>query len=203
MKILNLYSGIGGNRKLWNELSNDIEVTAVEYDENIAKAYQDRFPKDEVIIGDSKDYLLNHYKEFDFIWASPPCQTHSRVRKAKVDCKPNSAGVIAPVYIDISLYQIILFLKHHFKGKFVVENVIPYYKPLINPDIQIDRHYYWANFFIFNIDTKKNTIIEKTTLSDLKDFDLSKYRIKNKQQVIRNQVNYETGKHILKCAIKF
>ena len=85
----------------------------------------------------------------------------------------------------------------------MVENVIPYYKPLINPDIQIDRHYYWANFFIFNIDTKKNTIIEKTTLSDLKDFDLSKYRIKNKQQVIRNQVNYETGKHILKCAIKF
>ena len=58
MKILNLYSGIGGNRKLWNELSNDIEVTAVEYDENIAKAYQDRFPKDKVIIGDSKDYLL-------------------------------------------------------------------------------------------------------------------------------------------------
>ena len=46
MKILNLYSGIGGNRKLWNKVSSDIEVTAVEFDKNITKAYQDRFPKD-------------------------------------------------------------------------------------------------------------------------------------------------------------
>lgn len=34
MKILNLYAGIGGNRKLWG---NEHDITAIEYDENIAK----------------------------------------------------------------------------------------------------------------------------------------------------------------------
>lgn len=202
MKILNLYAGIGGNRKLWDEVLCDIEVTAVEYDEEIAKAYKDRFPNDTVIVGCAKEYLLNFYKEFDFIWASPPCQSHSRVRKAKVDCRPNSAGVYKAIYPDFSLYQIIIFLKHHFKGKYVVENVIPYYNPLIVPDSVIDRHFYWSNFFIFNIDVNKNTIIERTVLNDLKDFDLTKYKIQNKQQVIRNQVNYQVGKHILNCAIQ-
>ena len=40
------------------------------------------------------------------------------------------------------------------------------------------------------------------TLKSLKDFDLTTYKnIKNKRQVIRNQVNYEVGKHILESAI--
>lgn len=33
MKILNLYAGIGGNRKLWG---NEHEITAVELDPDIA-----------------------------------------------------------------------------------------------------------------------------------------------------------------------
>lgn len=33
MKILNLYAGIGGNRKKWGD---DHEITAVELDEEIA-----------------------------------------------------------------------------------------------------------------------------------------------------------------------
>ena len=201
IKILNLFAGIGGNRKLWDEVNPSIEVTAVEFDENIAKAYKDRFPQDTVIIEDAKDYLLKHYKEFDFIWVSPPCQTHSRVRRCKVDCKPNSAGVLKAVFPDMSLYQIIIFLQTHCKNKYVVENVIPYYEPLIAPSYIIDRHLYWTNFFISNIEVKKITIIERTVLSDLKDFDLSKYKIKNKRQVIRNQVNYTVGKHILECAL--
>lgn len=87
MKILNLYAGIGGNRKHWNKVNNDIEVTAVEYDEAIAEAYKDRYPSDNVVVGDAKQYLLDHYKEFDFIWVSPPCQTHSAIRKCRVDSK--------------------------------------------------------------------------------------------------------------------
>ena len=46
MKVLNLYAGIGGNRKLWE----DVEVTAVEYNKDIAAIYQDFFPKDKVVI---------------------------------------------------------------------------------------------------------------------------------------------------------
>ncbi len=203
IKILNLYAGIGGNRKLWNEVDSNIEVTAVEFDENIAKVYQDRFPNDTFVVGDAKEYLLENYKNFDFIWASPPCQTHSRIRRCKVDCVPNSAGVVKPIYPDMSLYQIIIFLKSHFKGYFVVENVIPYYKPLINPDYSIDRHFYWSNFFIWNINIEKKIIIAHTKISDLKDFDLSIYKnIKNKIQVIRNQLDYDVGKHILNCALQ-
>ena len=37
MKVLNLYAGIGGNRKLWT----DVEVTAIENNESIAAIYQD------------------------------------------------------------------------------------------------------------------------------------------------------------------
>jgi DNA (cytosine-5)-methyltransferase 1 len=55
-KILNLYAGIGGNRKLWGD---DYEITAVEYNEHIAKVYTNQFPNDKVIIGDAHQYLLN------------------------------------------------------------------------------------------------------------------------------------------------
>ena len=44
MKILNLYAGIGGNRKLWG---NNHEIVAVENDINIAKIYKDFYPNDE------------------------------------------------------------------------------------------------------------------------------------------------------------
>ena len=83
-KVLNLYACLGGNRYKWDKVANqagiDLEVTAVEWDEELAKLYQERFPNDIVIVGDAHQYLLDHYKEFDFIWSSPPCPTHSRAR---------------------------------------------------------------------------------------------------------------------------
>jgi site-specific DNA-cytosine methylase len=60
MKILNLYAGIGGNRKLWG----DVEVVAVENNEKIAQIYQDFFPGDKVILGDAHKYLEER-KGFD------------------------------------------------------------------------------------------------------------------------------------------
>lgn len=64
LKILNLYAGIGGNRKLWGD---DHEVTAVENVQAIADIYAQLFPNDTVIVGDAHQYLLDHHKEFDFI----------------------------------------------------------------------------------------------------------------------------------------
>lgn len=65
-KILNLYACLGGNRYKWDEVAKEanieIEVTAVEYDVEIAKAYQERFPNDIVIVADAHQYLLDHYK---------------------------------------------------------------------------------------------------------------------------------------------
>ena len=77
MKILNLYAGIGGNRKLWGD---NHKITAVELRPEIAAIYQDFFPNDRVIVGDAHQYLQEHYAEFDFIWSSPPCQSHSKLR---------------------------------------------------------------------------------------------------------------------------
>ena len=140
MKILNLYCGIGGNRKLWGE---EHQITAVENNPQIAEVYKKLFPEDEVIVGDAHQYLLEHFKEFDFIWSSPPCQSHS-----KTNFFLSGQGIYR--YPDMRLYQEILFLKHWFKGKWVVENVIPYYKPLIEPQ-RIGRHSFWSNFLIDQI----------------------------------------------------
>lgn len=63
---LNLYAGLGGNRK---KLPDDVQVTAVEMDGRIAAVYKRLYPQDTVIIGDAHQYLLDHYEEFDFIWS--------------------------------------------------------------------------------------------------------------------------------------
>ena len=143
IKALNLYAGIGGNRKLWPE---NVTVTSVELDPNIADVYRHYFPNDTLIVGDAHEYLLKHYKEFDFIWASPPCTTHTRMNKNFAKTK-NGIGQIDPRYPDMKLYQEIIFLDNFFEGKYCVENVIPYYPPLI-PAQQRHRHLYWCNFKI-------------------------------------------------------
>ncbi|NDG20196.1 MAG: DNA cytosine methyltransferase, partial [Betaproteobacteria bacterium] len=125
LKILNLYACLGGNRYKWDEVA-DIEVTAVELDIELAKAYQERFPNDKVIVTDAHQYLLEHYKEFNFIWSSPPCPTHSKARFW-------AYGKKNPVYPDMKLYEEIIFLQHHAteNQKWIVENVNGYYEPLI------------------------------------------------------------------------
>lgn len=141
MKVLNLYAGIGGNRKLWQ----DVDVTAVEYDKKIAAIYSEFFPNDIVVIGDAHQYLLDHYKEFDFIWASPPCPSHSGVNNFL-----NPQGVIR--YPDMQLWQEIIFLQHFCKSKFCIENVKSYYEPFLKPQIS-GRHFFLANFKIPNLIT--------------------------------------------------
>ena len=77
MNVLNLYAGLGGNRRLWDE----VKVTAVEFNADIANVYCHLYPADNVIVGDAHQYLLDNFKNFDFIWSSPPCQTHSSFRQ--------------------------------------------------------------------------------------------------------------------------
>ena len=196
IKILNLYACLGGNRYKWDEVSNNIEVTAVELDPELAKLYQERFPNDKVIVSDAHQYLLDHYKEYDFIWSSPPCPTHSRARYWGF-----GANGKKPIYPNMSLYQEIIFLEHHFKGKYVVENVIPYYEPLI-PAKKRGRHLYWTNFMLPNIlSTRKVRISEgKNEVKNLckfHDYDFFKYKGKQPtNKIARNLVDYEAGKTI-------
>lgn len=195
MRILNLYAGIGGNRALWGI---DHEIVAIEYDAEIAQIYKDRFPNDEVIVTDAHDYLLKHYKEFDFIWSSPPCQTHSSFR---FNIGVRYRGT-EPKYADMSLYQEIIFLNSHFEGKWVVENVKPYYEPLIKPTSELQRHYFWSNFDLPEIEFKSDKIrsAQIPDLQLLHKVDLTNYKISNKRQVLRNCVLGEVGAYVLERA---
>jgi DNA (cytosine-5)-methyltransferase 1 len=193
-KVLNLYAGIGGNRKLWQ----DVEVTAVEYREDIAAVYRDYFPNDTVVIADAHQYLLDHYQEFDFIWSSFPCPTHSRARYWGW----KNSDKVEKVYPDLGLYQEILFLQNYFDGGWNIECTHPYYEPLIKPTKEMGRHLMWANFRIANLEIKEADIKNGTRdeWSKLHGFDLSGYKINSrKDQIYRNCVHPETGLHILNC----
>ncbi len=201
MKILNLYACLGGNRYKWNDVKDDIEVTAVELDEELARLYQERFPNDKVIVADAHQYLLDHYKEYDFIWSSPPCPTHSRVR---VSQKNRKTFIVK--YPDMKLYQEVLLLQHFYKGKYCVENVIPYYDCLI-PGKQRGRHIYWTNFNLPNILTNRKIQMchgkdEMKRLIKFHDYDFNKYKgSQSKRKISRNLVDYEAGKTIFQTLI--
>ncbi len=195
MKVLNLYAGIGGNRKLWR----DVEVTAVEIDPEIAKIYHDFFPQDKIVVGDAHKYLLEHYAEFDFIWSSPPCPSHSRARFW------GSFGENkTKIYPDINLYQEIIFLQHYCKRKWVVENVKPYYKPLIGGE-EVGRHLFWSNFKIAKV-ASKTMFFPKDLLPKLQEIygvDLSNVNVDiDKRVILRNMVDPKLGLHVFDCAFR-
>lgn len=192
MKILNLYAGIGGNRKLWGE---EHEVTAVENNPEIACVYAHFFPNDNIVVADAHQYLLEHYKEFDMIWTSPPCQTHSSFRH---NICVRYRGT-EPKYPDMTLYEEIIFLKHNFDGVWIVENVKPYYKPLIEGKI-IQRHMFWSNKELRDVEITKDNIrtAQIPQLQELHGFDLSNIKLSNKRQVLRNCVRPELGLAIFK-----
>jgi len=200
MKILNLYACLGGNRYKWDEVT-DVEVTAVELDPECARLYQERFPNDTVIVADAHQYLLDHYKGFDFIWTSPPCPTHSRARFWGFGANGKN-----PVFPNMSLYEEIIFLQHHFKGKYIVENVIPYYEPMRNPQKR-GRHLYWSNFILPNVLTNRKVKITSATnevkkLCEFHDYDFYKYKGNQRiNKMARNLVDYEAGKTILETAL--
>jgi DNA (cytosine-5)-methyltransferase 1 len=204
MKVLNLYACLGGNRFKWEEINPNIEVTAVELDPDLCELYKMRFPNDQVICADAHQFLLDHYQEFEFIWSSPPCPTHSKVRYTQ-----KNKSFYKPEYPNMMLYQEIIFLQHHFKGKYVVENVIPYYDPLI-PGQKRGRHLYWSNFKLpFEIDRKESkgiiggqTTDEFKKLCDFHKYDFNLYKGKqSKIKIARNLVDYEAGKIIFAAAL--
>ena len=192
IKVLNLYACLGGNRYKWDEVA-DIDVTAVELDPELARMYKERFPNDTVIVADAHQYLLDHYKEFDFIWSSPPCPTHSRIQTSLKNRETFKAA-----YPDMKLYEEIIFLEQFFKGKYCVENVIPYYDLLIHGHKR-DRHIYWTNFNLPNIlSTRSESIGGLNEHKRLEKFHNYKCKagIGGYRDVLRNLVDYEAGKTI-------
>ncbi len=198
IKVLNLYAGLGGNRKLWR----GVQVTAVENDPRIAAVYQRLYPRDLVIVEDAHAYLEKNYKKYDFVWTSPPCGTHSSMNN----------GLKFKRYPDLKLYEEILLLKQFFKGKWVVENVRPYYKPLIEPNCKLDHNVFWSNF---NIPLKQFDKFIGSAGAKLreKEYAYQKFKwlgidvhldelagVKSKRQIADNCVTPAIGEYILKHA---
>jgi len=193
LKVLNLFAGIGGNSHKWPP---NCKIVAVENDPKIAEVYKKLNPTHEVIIGDAYVYFIENYDKFDFVWASPPCQKHSKMMKA-------TRHKVAD-YPDFRLYEIIVFCQHFYKGLWVVENVVPYYDPLIKPTKQIGRHLFWSNFEIYAEEVKQpKGFIQKANLQGKKDmmdwlglhFDEVIYYKKNHcpVQILRNCVHPNVG----------
>ena len=189
-KVLNLYAGIGGNRKLWT----DVDVTAVEWDKEKAEVYADHFPQDELVIADAHEFLLDHFQEFDFVWASPPCPTHSDFRRL-MHQQDN------PKYPDMKLWQEIILLQHTYTGDYCVENVIPYYDPLIDGQRRA-RHMFWSNFHIPEIELESDGVKRQDSswqeIQARYEYDLSGYDKSKtwKRKVLNNCVHPRLGKHV-------
>lgn len=201
LKVLNLYAGLGGNRKLWG----NVEVTAVEKNQQIATVYQRLFPQDRVIVADAHEFLLDNVGLYDFIWSSPPCQSHSRMNKGTRHKLRR--------YPDFSLYEEIVFLEHYCPARWVVENVVPYYRPLKSFH-KIGRHLFWANFRIDPMVEPKSpsNFINRCNLAGKKSMQewLGIHYPENiyyegnhcPAQVLRNCVHPDVGLHVFECAVR-
>lgn len=201
MKVLNLYAGIGGNAKLWRETANyydtEIHITHVEINSELCKELKIIFPDDEVLNIDAHDYLLwlaenDKLNDYDIIWTSPPCQTHSRMNRI------NSKRFHKSSYIDPSYIQQIILLKYNFNGCYFVENVFAYYGILFD-GVQIGRHVIWSNIDIndlgYNISNKKN-------LFDLSMEELQyEYGIKLSKNIYLNYPDSHCPKQVYRNAV--
>jgi len=200
IKVLIGCAGIGGESEKWDDEKYDI--THVELDSKIGKVIKDRKPNRTVIIADAFEYLLNHYKEYSFVWFSPPCQGNSRMIRSGKNRRPR--------YPDLRLYEVKIFLDYNFKGKYVIENVVPYYEPLIPPTAKLGRHLFWSNFHIRSYEVKqpKDFIMLGTVEGSKRlkewlgiNYDGNIYYDGNHDpcQVLRNCVHPDLGLHVLKC----
>jgi DNA (cytosine-5)-methyltransferase 1 len=202
MRILVGCAGIAGESEKWDDKKH--EIVHVELDPKIAKVISDRKPNRIVIVGDAYQYLLDHYSEFDFVWFSPPCQANSRMIRGGKNR--------APRYPELKLYEVKIFLDFNFKGEYVIENVVPYYTPVIESTAKLGRHLFWASFEIsdFHIEQPKGFIMTGTVegSENLKkwlgiNYKGNIYYGKNHDpcQVLRNCVHPDMGLHVFKCLL--
>jgi DNA (cytosine-5)-methyltransferase 1 len=80
-----------------------------------------------------------------------------------------------------------------------VENVKPYYKPLIHPDFSIDRHFFWSNKFLLAENISSKHLMTKTSLGKWKKIhEIENFECRgiDKRQLLRNCVNAKVGKYI-------
>lgn len=142
LKILDLFCGVGGVargfQKFLNEQGIEYEYHAVDIDRSILLAHKVVNKNSVTILRDAYSFEDDELSQYDFIWASPPCETHSiaGIWRRKFGVEP-----------DMRLYELIIKL-HRLGIPFVVENVKPYYNPPIKPTSKANRHVLWSNLSI-------------------------------------------------------
>lgn len=204
MNILTAFAGIGGNRRLWDELGS-FRITAIENNPAVANEYLKLYPNDTVLIGDAWRYIPNSLDEYDIIWASPPCQTHSKLTKMNKRQKEKK------IY-DYRLYSLIDYLENNYNGIYIVENVVPSYVAKRKP-VKIDRHLFWSNLPLKNdFQLKKMKSFHKQTrdqthqeyiesITSWIGFKISRNIYLNgnhdPMQIYRNCVHPKLGKYVL------
>ena len=200
LRILNGYAGLGGTRKLWA----NAQVTAIEINQKAADYYSKEFPLDKMIVGDVHELLPSMLNDFDLIALSPPCPSHSWLS--------HTYSTFAHQYPDMKLYQEIILLQHRFNGLFFVENVVPFYKPLIPPSAEIGRHIFWSNFKIppmrfsslpsvANYHSKEDAFLLASWLGITPPDKIYLEGSHNRCQVLRNCVHPLIGAHLIKAAL--
>jgi DNA (cytosine-5)-methyltransferase 1 len=225
MKILNLYAGLGGNRKNWGSH----EVTAVEYNPQIAAVYQEQYPDDKILVKDVVTWIRKcDLSQYDFIWASPPCTTHSCATSFHLRYVPDLTQI----------YGLIIHLEYKigtagYKNKkpqalYCIENVQPFYGlkkwfgPGLLPTVKLDRHYFWSNFPIpepieeltnsrLSLDYLNTNKHQRSLLMRGQVEDMAKYHGFNltlldgykgrKDKVVRNMMHHTIADYILSCAV--
>lgn len=111
----------------------------------------------------------------------------------------------------MKLYEEIIFLQSNFKGAWVVENVIPYYTPLIEAK-KVGRHLFWSNFNITDFSPPEfKGMMDRQNQSAKKQLHewLGIYYDKNiyyegnhdPTQILRNCVHPDLGKHVFDCLL--
>ena len=92
----------------------------------------------------------------------------------------------------MKLYQEIIFLEYYYKGKWIVENVIPFYEPIIPAKKRGSER-----------KVKISAVNEEVErMSKFHDYDFKQYKGKQRlDKIARNLVDYEAGRTIFETAL--
>ncbi len=146
LRILDLFCGVGGVARGFQKylLENGIEFEyyAVDINDAILLAHRILNPHSVTLKRDAYSFTDHELRSYDFIWASPPCESHSRLMWIYNKNQPEKWE--PP---DKKLWQLIERL-YRLGIPFVVENVRPYYRPPMRPTSYVCRHALWSNLSI-------------------------------------------------------
>ena len=145
-ELYNGCAGFGANTHLVDR--GKCNITHTEHFKEIAEVNKKLHKNDTIIVTDTFQHFQDNHEKFDAAWFSVNCQGHSKMVKAT----RHNVNKIPPV---TELYGLIIFLKHFYKGDWVVENVVPFYEPLIEPTLRVGRHLFWSNKPIFGVEDVK------------------------------------------------